>query len=207
MPLTQRFGQPAAATYPPKVQIPVQESVLQSQPLSPTKLKVTRQVAKTQQDAAALQSPKPEPPPPAQPEEVCLRWNSHHSNMQTSFPQLLEKECYVDVTLAAEGKVLKCHKVSSAILFLCLICDARFGAWGFLDCTSAMICKTASDRYPELRLTVDCRQYNLTFVYKVPKSTKYVSAGTETYCTYILMSQTILELKIINCGMPINSRY
>lgn len=43
--------------------------------------------------------------------EVCLRWNSHHSNMQSSFPSLLDKEMYVDVTLAAEGKTVKCHRV------------------------------------------------------------------------------------------------
>ncbi|XP_031827522.1 uncharacterized protein LOC116424786 isoform X1 [Nomia melanderi] len=46
-----------------------------------------------------------------QPTEVCLRWNSYHSNMQNSFPSLLESEQFVDVTLACEGRSLKCHKM------------------------------------------------------------------------------------------------
>ena len=45
-------------------------------------------------------------------EEVCLRWNSHHSNIKSSFPILLQREQYVDVTLSAEKKMLKCHRVS-----------------------------------------------------------------------------------------------
>ncbi|XP_063972557.1 uncharacterized protein LOC135160192 [Diachasmimorpha longicaudata] len=48
---------------------------------------------------------------PQQPAEVCLRWNSYHSNMQTSFPSLLDSEEFVDVTLACEGKSVKCHKI------------------------------------------------------------------------------------------------
>jgi len=52
----------------------------------------------------------PQPPPP--PPEVCLRWNSYHSNMQATFPSLLNNEQFVDVTLACEGRSIKCHKVS-----------------------------------------------------------------------------------------------
>ncbi|XP_043481882.1 protein tramtrack, beta isoform-like isoform X2 [Leptopilina heterotoma] len=48
---------------------------------------------------------------PQQPAEVCLRWNSYHSNMQNSFPSLLDSEQFVDVTLACEGRSLKCHKM------------------------------------------------------------------------------------------------
>ena len=43
--------------------------------------------------------------------QVCLRWNSYHSNMQNSFPSLLDTEQFVDVTLACEGRSLKCHKM------------------------------------------------------------------------------------------------
>lgn len=43
--------------------------------------------------------------------QVCLRWNSYHSNMQNSFPSLLDSEQFVDVTLACEGRSLKCHKM------------------------------------------------------------------------------------------------
>ncbi|KAL3271090.1 hypothetical protein HHI36_021587 [Cryptolaemus montrouzieri] len=76
---------------------------LKSQPLSPTKLKVTRHAAAAEE--------KIETPHTALLEEVCLRWNSHHSNMQTAFPSLLSKEQYCDVTLVADGKSLKCHKL------------------------------------------------------------------------------------------------
>ncbi|XP_043272607.1 longitudinals lacking protein, isoforms H/M/V-like isoform X1 [Venturia canescens] len=48
---------------------------------------------------------------PQQSTEVCLRWNSYHSNMQNSFPSLLDTEQFVDVTLACEGRSLKCHKM------------------------------------------------------------------------------------------------
>lgn len=112
MPLQQRL----TTTHQPKIEIPaVPSAELKSQPLSPTKLKVTRQSNQQQQQYAAPK--KQETTPVAQSmqqveEEVCLRWNSHHSNMQTSFPDLLQKEQYVDVTLASEGKMLKCHRVS-----------------------------------------------------------------------------------------------
>ncbi|RZF42099.1 hypothetical protein LSTR_LSTR006692 [Laodelphax striatellus] len=53
----------------------------------------------------------PNTPPSAYTTEVCLRWNSYHSNMQTVFPSLLNNEQFVDVTLACEGQSIKCHKV------------------------------------------------------------------------------------------------
>lgn len=111
MPLQQRM----LLSVPPQVQIPsTSEPLLQSQPLSPTKLKVTRQISKQQ-----VFTPKSTESPS---EEVCLRWNSHHSNIQSTFPQLLEKEQYVDVTIIAEDKTLKCHRVSKLFVFLCSLC-------------------------------------------------------------------------------------
>lgn len=94
-----------------------QPTELKSQPLSPTKLKVTRQsqsllIPRKQESSLPPPPPAQLPQPEVDEEEVCLRWNSHHSNMQTSFPDLLQKEQYVDVTLASEGKMLKCHRVS-----------------------------------------------------------------------------------------------
>ncbi|XP_015114528.1 uncharacterized protein LOC107039426 isoform X2 [Diachasma alloeum] len=50
-------------------------------------------------------------PTPHRSPEVCLRWGFHHNNMQTSFPSFLNSEEFVDVTLACEGKSVKCHKV------------------------------------------------------------------------------------------------
>ncbi|CAH0548584.1 unnamed protein product [Brassicogethes aeneus] len=93
MPLEQRLKVPGEN----------QDSMLSSQPLSPTKLKVTRQ----KNPQTAQKSPTP---PPVN-EEVCLRWNSHHVNMQNTFPTLLLREQYVDVTIVAEGRTLKCHRM------------------------------------------------------------------------------------------------
>lgn len=45
-------------------------------------------------------------------ELYCLRWKYHHSNLQTMFSQLLERESFCDVTLACEGKTLRAHKVN-----------------------------------------------------------------------------------------------
>ena len=44
-------------------------------------------------------------------QQYCLRWKYHHSNLQTMFSQLLERQAYCDVTLACEGKTLRAHKV------------------------------------------------------------------------------------------------
>lgn len=107
MPLLERLSKTQT---PEKITPATIGQVLKSQSLSPTKLKVTRQHAATQSTKVA---PKVvERPKSPINEEMCLRWNSHHSNMQTAFPNILSKEQYVDVTLAAEGKMLKCHRVS-----------------------------------------------------------------------------------------------
>lgn len=49
------------------------------------------------------------PTPP--PQQFCVRWNSYQSNLQNAFPKLLTSEHFVDVTLACENEMLKCHKV------------------------------------------------------------------------------------------------
>ncbi|XP_065212800.1 uncharacterized protein LOC135840283 [Planococcus citri] len=50
--------------------------------------------------------------------EVCIKWNSYQINMQNTLPLLLDGDKFVDVTLACEGKFLKCHKL---ILSACSI--------------------------------------------------------------------------------------
>nr|CAI5838865.1 unnamed protein product [Callosobruchus analis] len=45
------------------------------------------------------------------PQQFCVRWNSYQSNLQSAFPKLLTSEHFVDVTLACENEMLKCHKV------------------------------------------------------------------------------------------------
>lgn len=98
MPLEQRLKSPILLSSSE------QEEILHSHPLSPTKLKVTRQTKPKEL------SPKPINSSPM--EEICLKWNSHYGNMQSMFPALLLKEQYVDATLVAEGQTLKCHRVS-----------------------------------------------------------------------------------------------
>ncbi|KAL1130930.1 hypothetical protein AAG570_012171 [Ranatra chinensis] len=44
-------------------------------------------------------------------QQFCLRWNNHQPNFISVFTNLLNNESLVDVTLAAEGKQLKAHKV------------------------------------------------------------------------------------------------
>ena len=44
-------------------------------------------------------------------QQFCLRWNSFHSNLATSFHTLRSDEEFVDVTLAAEGQLIKAHRV------------------------------------------------------------------------------------------------
>lgn len=45
------------------------------------------------------------------PQQYCLRWKYHHSNLQTMFSQLLDRGCFCDVTLACEGQTIKAHRV------------------------------------------------------------------------------------------------
>jgi BTB/POZ domain len=47
----------------------------------------------------------------SQSQQFCVRWNSYQSNLQNTFPKLLTNENFVDVTLACEGQMVKCHKV------------------------------------------------------------------------------------------------
>ncbi|EFX87584.1 hypothetical protein DAPPUDRAFT_43166, partial [Daphnia pulex] len=62
----------------------------------------------------------PSPPLPAaaagqkpeqQQDHYCLRWTNHGSHVLGVFAQLLRDESLVDVTLAAEGRSLRAHKM------------------------------------------------------------------------------------------------
>ncbi|XP_069179392.1 protein tramtrack, alpha isoform isoform X7 [Procambarus clarkii] len=44
-------------------------------------------------------------------QQFCLRWNNFQANIVSSFEALLDREEFVDVTLTAEGKSLKAHRV------------------------------------------------------------------------------------------------
>ena len=43
--------------------------------------------------------------------QFCLKWNNYQLSLTSAFKHLLEEEDFVDVTLSAEGKSLKAHKV------------------------------------------------------------------------------------------------
>ncbi|KAK6629157.1 hypothetical protein RUM43_002974 [Polyplax serrata] len=49
-------------------------------------------------------------------DQFSLKWNNFQSNLATGFHDLLQEEDMVDVTLAAEGKILYAHKI---ILSVC----------------------------------------------------------------------------------------
>lgn len=44
-------------------------------------------------------------------QQFCLRWDSFHSNMTSSFHSLRSEEEFVDVTLVAEGELIKAHRL------------------------------------------------------------------------------------------------
>ena len=43
--------------------------------------------------------------------QCSLKWNKYQENLLSVFDQLLQQEALVDVTLATEGRSLRCHKV------------------------------------------------------------------------------------------------
>lgn len=88
----------------PKSPVP---PVLQSQPLSPTKLKVTRQAPAK----LPLILPKPFQQVPPEEKKVSLRWTNHYTNIQDTYSSLLNTEQYADVTLIAEDQAIKCHRM------------------------------------------------------------------------------------------------
>lgn len=44
-------------------------------------------------------------------DQFALCWNNFHSNLSSGFHSLYQSEDLVDVTLAAEGRYLKAHKI------------------------------------------------------------------------------------------------
>ena len=46
-------------------------------------------------------------------QQYCLKWNNHQNNLLRVFSRLLGQEQFTDVVVAAEGRHVKCHKVSN----------------------------------------------------------------------------------------------
>jgi hypothetical protein len=44
-------------------------------------------------------------------QQYCVKWEFHQSNQQGMFVKFLKKECFCDVTIACEEKLLLAHKV------------------------------------------------------------------------------------------------
>ena len=44
-------------------------------------------------------------------EKFCLQWNDHSKNLISLLDTFLGKESFLDVTLAAEGQLIKVHKL------------------------------------------------------------------------------------------------
>ncbi|KAA0193282.1 hypothetical protein HAZT_HAZT011421 [Hyalella azteca] len=53
--------------------------------------------------------------PVAAQQQYCLKWNNHQSNLLRAFDRLLHSEAFTDVTLAAEGRSLRAHKVRASL--------------------------------------------------------------------------------------------
>ncbi|XP_065346839.1 protein tramtrack, beta isoform-like isoform X1 [Cloeon dipterum] len=105
-PILPKPSTSAAAAMSPPYQDSSQPAP-QARPLQP---KQTPKAAPKPKSSAAASQPRSDNDD-SEPQQVCLRWNSFHSNMETMFPTLLYKEKFVDVTLACEGRLIKCHKV------------------------------------------------------------------------------------------------
>ena len=54
-------------------------------------------------------------------QQYCLKWNNHQSNMLRVFTRLLSQQHFTDCILAAEGKNIKCHKVSLGLACLIIL--------------------------------------------------------------------------------------
>ncbi|XP_059484267.1 protein tramtrack, beta isoform-like isoform X5 [Neocloeon triangulifer] len=94
-----------SAMTPPYLDSPQQTQQQQPRPQQPKTPKAAPKPKATVSQQPIVENDDSEP------QQVCLRWNSFHSNMETMFPTLLYKEKFVDVTLACEGRIIKCHKV------------------------------------------------------------------------------------------------
>ena len=56
---------------------------------------------------------EPAAAPPAAPDgsKFCLKWNNFGRNVTSSFKNLLANEEFVDISLSAQGKTIKAHRV------------------------------------------------------------------------------------------------
>lgn len=72
-------------------------------------------------------------------EQFSLCWNNFHSNMSTGFHGLLSRGDLVDVTLAAEGRMLQAHKIVLSV------CSPYFQDLFKMNPTQHPIGETSSD--------------------------------------------------------------
>ena len=53
--------------------------------------------------------------------QFCLKWNNHSNNLLRVFGRLFSNESFTDVTLAAEGRSIRAHKVNANLHIFALL--------------------------------------------------------------------------------------
>lgn len=105
------------------------------------------------------------------PQQYCLRWKFHHSNLQNMFTQLLDRGCFCDVTIACEGQTLKAHRV-----VLCA-CSTYF---------DSILTNCSVEKEPIIVMR-DCKFEDikclLEFMYKGEINVEHVSSMFDLYIT------------------------
>lgn len=86
-------------------------------------------------------------------QQFCLRWNNHQPNFISMFSSLLNSESLVDVTLAAEGKHLKAHKVVLSA------CSTYFQSLFTMNPCQHPIVILKDIKYADLKIMVDFMYY------------------------------------------------
>ncbi|XP_065584106.1 longitudinals lacking protein, isoforms F/I/K/T-like isoform X2 [Artemia franciscana] len=82
-------------------------------------------------------------------QEFCLKWDMHHRTLISIFEELLVNETFVDVTLVAEGKSIRVHKVVLAA------CSAYFYDIVHLHQNHSLAIFLKDVKYSELQVLVD----------------------------------------------------
>lgn len=83
------------------------------------------------------------------PQQFCLRWNNYQTNLTNVFDQLLQSECFVDVTLACDGHSLKAHKMVLSA------CSPYFQTLFFENPCKHPIVIMKDIKWPELKSVVE----------------------------------------------------
>ena len=67
--------------------------------------------AATMETSGSSNSSNGGPVSPSATQEYCLKWNNHQSTIINVMDTLLEEESLVDVTLSADGQLIRAHRI------------------------------------------------------------------------------------------------